>query len=311
MGRFERWFSGGLRRLFSFNPVLSDKASLSGKSLGKVIDLFLATWMGKSGTIIIAAFVAFALGADLFLPYDPTESTEEVLEGVSWDHWFGTDQRGRDVFTRTAHGTTASLIIGFVAMGISMVLGTVVGLASGYWGGWKDEIIMRINDVFLSIPWLVLMIVIASIWGSRDLFSIIVVIGITGWSTTARIVRAQVLSLKERQFVERAKAIGSGEWHIIRKHIFPNVVPLIFANAILTVAIAILSESTLSFLGLGPQTVDTWGRILDEANNQSAAIAGPYAFIIMPGLCIVLVILGFTFVGYAMDEVMNPKLRRR
>jgi len=311
MGRFERWISGGLRRLLSFNPVLADKAALSGKSLGKIVDLFLGNWMGKAGTIIIVAFLAFALGADLFLPYDPTRSSSEILKDMSWDHWFGTDQRGRDVFTRTAHGTTASLIIGFVAMAISMILGTIVGLASGYWGGWKDEVIMRINDVFLSIPWLVLMIVIASIWGSRDLFSIIVVIGITGWSTTARIVRAQVLSLKERQFVERAKAIGSGEWHIIRKHIFPNVVPLIFANAILTVAISILSESTLSFLGLGPQDVDTWGRILDEADNYSAAIAGPYAFIIMPGLCIVLVILGFTFIGYAMDETLNPKLRKR
>ncbi len=311
MGRFERWVPGAFRRLFAFNPMLSDKLALSGKSLGKVIDLFLGTWMGRSGTIIIAAFIALALGANIFLPYDPTQGSDEILEDMSWEHWFGTDQRGRDVFTRAAHGTTASLIIGFVAMAISMILGTVVGLASGYWGGWRDEVIMRVNDVFLSIPWLVLMIVIASIWGSRDLFSVIVVIGITGWSTTARIVRAQVLSLKERQFVERAKAIGSGDWHIIRKHIFPNVVPLIFANAVLTVAISILSESTLSFLGLGPQTQDTWGRILDEASAQGAAIAGPYAFIIMPGLFIVLVILGFTFIGYAMDEVLNPKLRKR
>ncbi|OGS42276.1 MAG: hypothetical protein A3K67_00005, partial [Euryarchaeota archaeon RBG_16_62_10] len=224
----------------------------------------------------------------------------------------GTDQIGRDVLIRTMQGTEASLKIGFTAMAISMGIGTLVGLASGYWGGWRDEVIMRVNDVFLSIPWLVLMIVIAAIWGAQNLTSVIIVIGVTGWSTTARIVRAQVLSLKTRQFVERSKAIGAGEWHIIGRHIFPNVVPLVFANAILTIAISILSESTLSFLGLGPQDVETWGRVLEDAYNQGVALVpGQSLFLIVPGLCIVVVVLGFTFIGYAMDEVLNPKLRRR
>jgi peptide/nickel transport system permease protein len=286
-----------------------DKLSLEIQRLRKIMRLFMATRMGKAGMIIIMVFVAIALYATLLLP--PTAVSPQVLARESWQHPFGTDQIGRDVLIRTLHGSVASLIIGFVAMAISMIIGTVYGLASGYWGGWRDEVLMRINDVFLSIPWLVLMIVIAAIWGSQDLFSVIVVIGVTGWSTTARIVRAQVLSLKERMFVERAKAIGSGEWHIIRTHILPNVVPLIFANAILTIAISILSESTLSFLGLGPQDVETWGRVLEDAYAQSAALAGPYLFIIMPGLCIVIVVLGFTFIGYAMDEVLNPKLRKR
>lgn len=286
-----------------------DKISLEIKGLRKLTRLFMATWMGKAGMIIIMVFVIIALYATLFLP--PAAVSSQVLVHETWQHPFGTDQTGKDVLIRTAHGTEASLIVGFVAMAISMGIGTVYGLASGYWGGWRDEVLMRINDVFLSIPWLVLMIVIAAVLGKRDLFSVIIVIGVTGWSTTARIVRAQVLSLKERMFVERAKAIGSGEWHIIRKHILPNVVPLIFANAILTIAISILSESTLSFLGLGPQDVETWGRILEDAYAQSAALAGPYLFIIMPGLCIVIVVLGFTFVGYAMDEVLNPKLRKR
>jgi peptide/nickel transport system permease protein len=286
-----------------------DKISLEIKGLRKLTRLFMATWMGKAGMIIIMVFVIIAVYATLFLP--PPAVSSQVLVHETWQHPFGTDQTGKDVLIRTAHGTEASLIVGFVAMAISMGIGTVYGLASGYWGGWRDEVLMRINDVFLSIPWLVLMIVIAAVLGKRDLFSVIIVIGVTGWSTTARIVRAQVLSLKERMFVERAKAIGSGEWHIIRKHILPNVVPLIFANAILTIAISILSESTLSFLGLGPQDVETWGRILEDAYAQSAALAGPYLFIIMPGLCIVIVVLGFTFVGYAMDEVLNPKLRKR
>lgn len=292
------------------SPILGDKVALGGKNAGRTADLFLKTWMGRVGMAIILFFLVVALVAQFFMP--PAIGSSDRRMTPSSEHLFGTDQDGKDVFSRVAHGTAASLTIGFVAMAISMGLGTVVGLASGYWGGWRDEVIMRINDVFLSIPWLVLMIVIAAIWGSQSLGSVIAVIGLTGWSTTARIVRSQVLSLKERQFVERAKAIGSGDWHIIRRHIFPNTVPLIFANAILTIAISILSESTLSFLGLGPQNVETWGRILEDAYNEGVALIPDRSmFIIMPGICIVIVVLGFTFIGYAMDEVLNPKLRRR
>jgi peptide/nickel transport system permease protein len=309
--RFETLFPRWTQKIFGFNPLLADKMTLSARNSGKVTDRFLETWMGKVGTVIIIFFLGIIIYAQLFMPYDRNEVTTNRLDDPSPEHLLGTDQLGRDVLTRIAHGTKASLTIGMVAMAISMGMGTIVGLASGFWGGWKDEVIMRVNDVFLSIPWLVLMIVIAAVLGRQNLVSVIIVIGATGWSTTARIVRSQVLSLKARQFVERAKAIGAGEWHIMRQHIFPNVVPLIFANAILTIAIAILSESTLSFLGLGPRDVETWGRILEDAFNFDAQLVGPYTFIIVPGLCIVFVVLAFTFIGYAMDEVLNPKLRRR
>ncbi len=309
---FEVFFEKATKRIFAFKPIWADKLGLWAKGAGKATDLFAKTWMGRIGTAIIIFFVAIAVYADIAMPYDKYQGdASQVLKNPTWQHPFGTDQMGRDVLTRTAHGTTASLIVGFVAMAISMILGTVVGLASGYWGGWKDEVIMRLNDVFLSIPWLVLMIVVASVLNARSLFAVILVIGLTGWSTTARIVRSQVLSIKTLQFVDRAKAIGSGEWHIIRRHIFPNTVPLIFANAILTIAIAILSEATLSYLKLGPQDVETWGRVLEDATAAQVVTTGPYAFIIMPGLCIVFVVLGFTLVGYAMDEVLNPKLRQR
>jgi len=309
--RFETSLPRWARKIFGFNPLLADRMALSARNSGRVADRFLETWMGKAGIAIIIFFLGVAVYAELFMPYDKYEVNPDNLADPSPEHLLGTDQLGRDVLTRIALGTKASLTIGLVAMAISMGVGTVVGLASGYWGGWRDEVIMRVNDVFLSIPWLVLMIVISAILGNQSLFTVIIVIGATGWSTTARIVRSQVLSLKARQFVERAKAIGSGEWHIMSHHIFPNVVPLIFANAILTIAIAILSESTLSFLGLGPKDVETWGRILEDAFDHSAAMVGPYEFIIVPGLCIVFVVLAFTFIGYAMDEVLNPKLRRR
>lgn len=301
-----------MKLVFARNPVIADKMSLSAKSLGRTTDLFLATSMGKAGLAIISFFLILALYAALFVDYDPADQDGTIrLQDSSWEHLFGTDHLGRDVLTRTLVGTEPSLIVGFSAMAISMGIGTLVGLMSGYWGGWRDEVIMRVNDMFLSIPWLILMIVLASVVETRSLATIIIVIGITGWSTVSRIVRAQVLTLKERQFVERARAIGGGEWHIMKKHIFPNVVPLVFANAILTVAICILSEATLSFLKLGPQNAETWGKILSDAYDQGVAIDGPYAFIIMPGLFIVFVVLGFTFIGYAMDEVLNPKLRRR
>ena len=311
MVKFEKALENGAHRIFRGNPHLADKVGLAARGFGKTTDLFLATWMGKIGLIIILFFLFVIVYAELFVPYNPFYTTPDARLPSSWEHPFGTDVLGRDVFTRTLHGTKASMYVGFTAMAISMGIGTGVGLVSGYWGGWRDEVIMRVNDVFLSIPWLVLMMVIASVFEARTLGAVILVIGLTGWSTTARIVRSQVLSLKTRQFVERAKAIGSSELHIVRKHIFPNVVPLIFANAILTVAISILSESTLSFLKLGPQNVETWGRILEDAYVAGAATNGPYAFILMPGLCIVVVVLGFTFVGYAMDEVLNPKLRKR
>ena len=312
MVKFEKIFDETTRRIFSYNPVLADKLGLTARDIGKVTDTFLKTWMGKMGLAIIIFFILVAIYARLFVEYDRFETGEyEFLLDMSWEHPFGTDHMGRDILVRTAEGTEASLIVGFVAMIISMGLGTIVGMASGYWGGWRDEVIMRFNDMFLSIPWLVLMMVLAAVLETRSLWTVIVVIGVTGWSTTSRIVRAQVLSLKERQFVERARAIGAGDGYVVRKHIFPNVVPLVFANAILTIAICILSEATLSFLRLGPQDVETWGHILSEAYDQSVALNGPYAFIIMPGLCIVFVVLGFTFVGYAMDEVLNPKLRQR
>lgn len=309
--KLEKSLESAMHSMFRGNPLLAEKAGLAAKGIGRTSDLFLATWMGKTGLAIIGFFLFVIVYATVFVPYDPFETSTDARLDISWEHPFGTDPLGRDVFTRTLHGTKASMYVGFTAMAISMGIGTGVGLISGYWGGWRDEVIMRINDVFLSIPWLVLMMVIASVFEARTLGAVIIVIGVTGWSTTARIVRSQVLSLKTRQFIERAKAIGAGDMHIIRKHILPNVVPLIFANAILTIAISILSESTLSFLKLGPQNVETWGKILEDAYVAGAATNGPFAFIIMPGLCIVMVVLGFTFIGYAMDEVLNPKLRKR
>ena len=234
-----------------------------------------------------------------------------ILQGSWTTHWMGTDSLGIDIYSELLHGARTSMIVGIVSAIIASVVGAGVGLYSGYAGGWKDEVIMRANDVVLSIPWLVLMIIIAGLLGTIDLTGIILIIGLTGWSPTARLVRSQVLSLKERQYVERARAIGASDMSILRRHILPNAFPLVFANTILIVAVSILSESTLSFLGFRPVGTVTWGTMLSYASDVGAIRLGLHWWILAPGICIVLVVLGFTLIGYALDDILNPKLRKR
>ncbi len=270
--------------------------------------------MGAVGSGILVFFIFIAIFGPFLAPekINPTGiGPNEKFQMPSPDHWLGTDSFGFDIFSELLYGARASITVGIVAALIASVLGASIGLYSGYAGGWKDEVIMRLNDIMLSIPWLVLMIIIAAFIGEINLEGIILIIGLTGWSATARLVRAQVLSLRERLFVERARAIGCSDTAIIRRHILPNSFPLVFANTILTVAVAILSEATLSFLGLRPQGVITWGVMLGSAFDNSAFFIGLHWWIIAPGLCIVFVVLGFTLVGFAFDEVLNPKLRKR
>ncbi len=169
---------------------------------------------------------------------------------------------------------------------------------------------MRFTDFFLVIPWLPLMMVLAAILGT-SLWNIIFVIGITGWAGTARVVRSQTLSVRERQFVERTVSIGASSRHIMIRHILPNVFPLVFANTVLVAAVAIVSETTLSFLGLGDPTMASWGMMLHYAFESGTTSAGAYWYYLPPGICVVLVVLSFTLLGYAFDEILNPKLRKR
>ena len=247
----------------------------------------------------VAAFAAIVTGLMAY------------MAGNWTTHWMGTDSFGADILSQLLYGARTSMIVGIFSAVIASVLGALIGLYSGYVGGWVDEIIMRANDIVLSIPWLVLMIIVAAMLGTIDLLGLILIIGFTGWSPTARMVRAQVLSIRERQYIERARAIGSSDLGIIRRHVLPNSFPLVFANTILTVAVSILSEATLSFLGMRPVGIVTWGTMLDYAADANAFSIGLHWWIIAPGLCIVAVVLGFTLLGYALDDILNPKLRKR
>ena len=295
-------------------PIVHEKLRLlmsRSRQVGKDV---LKNPMGLIGTVILIFFVIVAIFGPVLAPYEVDATRPGVFEPYllpSSEHWMGTDVFGHDILSSLLYGARTSIVVGMFAAVIASVVGAAVGLYSGYVGGWKDEVLMRINDVMLSIPWLVLMILIAGLIGTISLTVIILIIGLTGWSATARLVRAQVLSLRERQYIERAKAIGSGDMHIIKTHILPNSFPLVFANTILTVAVSILSEATLSFLHMRPYGSVTWGTMLSYAYECSAFQLGLHYWIVMPGLCIVFLVLGFTLMGYALDEVLNPRLRKR
>jgi len=304
-------------RALAHEPLVTDaekeKSRMTMARWRKIFNQLLHSPMGVIGFVILVVFFGMAIVGPMIS--GDVKTVQEGGEGdflpPSPDHWLGTDNFGIDIFKELLYGARTSMIVGVFSAVIASFLGAAVGLYSGYAGGWKDEVVMRLNDIVLSIPWLVLMIIVAALLGEIDLTGIIIIIGLTGWSYTARMVRAQVLSIKERQYIERAKAIGASDLNIIRRHIFPNTFPLVFANTILTVAVSILSEATLSFLGLRPEGEVTWGTMLSYASEASAFQIGLHWWILAPGLCIVVVVLGFTLLGYALDEILNPKLRHR
>src|SRR5512132_80418 len=270
--------------------------------------------MGMAGLIILGFFIFVAIFAPLLASscgLDPTcPSTGPQLQPPTLKYPMGTDDLGRSVLPITLWGTRISMIVGLVATAITITIGVTIGLIAGYYGAWRETVLMRLTDWFLVIPFLPLAIVLATLLGP-SFYTVIFVIAITSWPSAARVIRAQVLSLKTRPYVERARALGASNWHLITRHILPNVGPLIFANTILTVAIAILSEATLSFLGLGDPLSVSWGTTLENAFGSGAAYTGQWWWIVPPGLAIVFVVLAFTLCGFAMDEILNPKLRAR
>jgi len=221
----------------------------------------------------------------------------------------GTDGLGRSMALQVMWGARVSLLVGFAATVLMIGIGTLIGLAAGFFGGWTDAGLSAITDWFMVIPFLPLAIVLAAVL-ERGLGTIVLVIGITSWPSTARLVRSQVLSVRERLYVDRARALGAGRLHLIGRHILPNVTPLILANTTLAVPIAILTETTLSFLGLGDPSEVSWGGLLERAGS-SAVKEGYWWEYLPPGLGIVAVVLAFTIVGRALEEVLDPRLRER
>lgn len=269
--------------------------------------------MARIGMFIIAFFILIAVIGPIIMPFKTTDiasSRSEIFNPPSWEHLLGTDNLGRDVLAYLMSGARSSLFVGITATIISMLLGTLIGITAGYMGGWVDNLLMRITDFFLVLPWLPFCMVLAAILGN-SMWNIILVIGLTGWAGTARVIRAQTLSVKEQQYVERTVSIGANKRHIMMRHILPNVFPLVFSESILIISSSILTETSLAFLGLGDPTNPSWGTMLNDAYSTGAMTNGAWWYFITPGICVILVALGFTLMGYAFDEILNPKLKKR
>jgi len=260
------------------------------------------------GTTILVLVAVGAILAPLIAPYGLHEQVGPVFGRPSWSHPLGLDDGGIDMLTLLMWGARVSLVVGFAATFVSMAIGGAIGVLAGYFGGWVDTVLMRITDYFLVIPDVPLMIVVAAIWGP-SLFHIIIVIGILLWTSTARVIRAQVKSVRERVYVKRARALGAGHARIVLKHVLPQVAPLLIANTVLTVAVAIFDETALSFLGLGDPSTTSLGKVIENAFQRAAISAGAWWAIVWPGVLVTLIILGCSLVGGALEDALNPRLR--
>jgi peptide/nickel transport system permease protein len=269
---------------------------------------------GMVGLGILVVTVLMALAAPLLADPDGLRAIN-TTQNPAWANPsefgpLGTDNFGRPVITQFVWGARISLLVGLAATLLAVVIGSVVGIAAGFFGGLTGGVLMRITEWFLVIPFLPLAIVLAAILGP-SVENLILVIGITTWPQPARLIRAQVLTLRERDYVDRSRALGGSNWHVMTRHILPNVSPLILANTTLTVPIVILTEATLSFLGLGDPTNPSWGQMLDNAFEFGAVTLNAWWYFVPPGLGILAVALAFTLVGTALEEVLDPRLRER
>ena len=263
-----------------------------------------------------AGMLLFALGlavfAPLLAPEDPRRAllatTYSIYAAPNAQHWLGTDDAGRDVLSNLIFGARVSLTVGFFASFISIAIGGSIGMAAGFAGGATDRALMRFTDVVLVIPDLPLAIVLVALT-KPSLFNIILVIGLVGWTGTARLVRAQTLAVKERKFVHRARAVGASDLRLITRHIFPLVLPLLVVNTVLVISLAILEESALSFLGLSDPTTVSWGQMLNYAFSRGATSSGAWWALLAPGAGIVWVVLGCTLLGYGLEQALNPRVK--
>lgn len=265
---------------------------------------------GLFGLGALALIALTALAAPLLVGGDVqsvTNAPGTALESPSGEFPLGTDQFGRSLLGLLVWGARISLTVGLLAAALSVAIGTLVGIASGHYGGWFSTVIMRITDWFLVMPTLVLAIVLATVM-SRSIWTVILAIGVTSWPTTARLVRAQTIAVESRPYIERARALGGGHSHIMTRHVLPNVMPLVLAQTTLGISTAILTEATLAFLGLGDPTVVSWGGMLQDAREAGAVSSGHWWYLAPPGIAIALVALAFTLCGRAIEAVLNPKL---
>ena len=282
----------------------------------KGFGIFIKNPVGKAGIGILSVFLAMAL-ASFLLPlfgamYDPMTGIDpniKVSTPPSFTHWLGTDNVGRDIFAQLLEGAKVAFIVGLSSAFFSIVLGTVIGMVSGYAGGWVDAVLMRTADIIMVMPSLVILLILASLFGQFNIWLIVFIIAIMRWPAVSRVIRSQTLSLKHRPFIEASRVAGASPVRIIFRHIMPNVLPLAFLYMTFRVTAAILVEAALSFLGFGDPSQVSWGMMLQWVWKSGHMFQAPY-WLIPPGISISLLTLAFYMLGRAMDEVLDPRLRK-
>ncbi len=272
---------------------------------------FLIPQSGKVrvGLAIVALFVLIAIFGPMVARFDPQTTSYDLLEAPSAKHWMGTTQSGQDVFSQFVHGARVSLLVGLVAGVVSQVLSVLIGLLGGYLRGWADDLLYILTAVFLVIPGMPLLIVLTGYLPSRGLFAIAFVIAITSWAGAARVIRAQTMSLRNREFVVAARATGESRWRIMLFEVLPNQLPLVASGFLFSVIGGILSEAGLSFLGLGSLTTVSWGSMLYFAQAGQALLVGAWWWFVPPGLAIAVIGAGLALINFGIDEHANPRLR--
>ena len=303
--------------------LLGHERSAFARSLlgaGRVVRLVAQRPLGAFGLTIIGLAVVGAIIGPHITPQNPHATSSfdftHRLQAPSTSHWMGTDESGRDVLSQFLLGARVSLIVGLTVGIASAIVGAVVGICAGYFGGWIDRVLRFLDDWFLVIPFVPFAVLMAallqddarSIPGGKTGI-IVLVLAITGWAGATRILRAQVLSLREREFVERARSQGASHAWILRRHILPSVMPLVWANAALIAALAILGEAGLSYFGLGDADAVSWGTLLYNAFQAGAITEGAWWYIVPPGIAITVLVLAFFALGQVIEDVANPQLR--
>ncbi|MBM3611390.1 MAG: ABC transporter permease [Alphaproteobacteria bacterium] len=302
--------SDGLRRL------APERGSELGRELGRAIRSMVAAKWPLLALVILFGVTVVAIFGPSIAPLDPNRQNimlrlaEPLADGARGStFWLGSDALGRDVLSRLLYGARISLLVGVCAITVGGVIGVTAGLVSGYFGGWIDDVIMRLGDIQLAFPFILLAIMFLVVLGP-GVVNLILVLGIGQWVTYARIVRGQTLSLREKEFVEAARALGDSTAAIIFRTILPNIVAPLTVIASFNVASVILAEAALSFLGLGvPPSVPTWGSMLAESREQ--LIANKWWLAIFPGLAIVLTVLSFNIIGDWLRDFLDPRLKER
>jgi peptide/nickel transport system permease protein len=260
------------------------------------------------GATILLLFVLIAILGPWLAPYGEKEQVGPLFGTPSSAHPLGLDDGGIDVLSLLIYGARITLIAGFAGALVAMLVGGTIGIVSGYFGGRIDNLLMRITDYFLVLPDLVLLIVIASIWG-RSLRNVIIIIGIVYWTFMARLIRSQVKVVRERAYVRRAQALGASHFRIITRHVIPQIMPLLLAQTVLMVALAIFLETAISFLGLGDPSLPSWGKMIETAFDRGAISYGAWWAIAPPGIAVALVIMSLNMVGTAAEDALNPRLK--